>query len=124
MFGFDVYTTEVDDKGIDLVVRKDESTYYDVQVKSARGLNTYTFFPKRVFQLRENLLVAYVMLLDREPPGLYLIRASEWSTPSALLVSRDYGEGYKSPPEWGINLSQRNRGLLEPYGFERVLDTL
>lgn len=34
--GLDVYTTLVDDKGIDCVIRKDEKTYYDVQIK-ARG---------------------------------------------------------------------------------------
>ena len=48
--GFDVYTAEVDDKGIDFVVRKDETAYYDVQVKSARGTNyifMQTFSPHR-----------------------------------------------------------------------------
>jgi hypothetical protein len=43
--GFDVYTSEVDEKGIDFIIRKDEDRYYDVQVKSVRGLN-YVFFPK------------------------------------------------------------------------------
>jgi len=34
LFGFEVYDSEVDDRGIDFVVRKDENNYYDVQVKS------------------------------------------------------------------------------------------
>ncbi len=36
LFGFDVYTVEVDNRGIDFVIRKDDQ-YYDVQVKSVRG---------------------------------------------------------------------------------------
>ena len=45
--GFDVYAAEVDDKGIDFIVRKEhrpggtevEYRYCDVQVKSVRRLN-------------------------------------------------------------------------------------
>ena len=48
--GFDVYGTEVDDKGIDFVIRKDSNNYYDIQVKSVRGLN-YIFFLKEKFKL-------------------------------------------------------------------------
>lgn len=35
LYGFDVYSAEVDDKGIDFVIRKDHEKYYDIQVKSA-----------------------------------------------------------------------------------------
>ena len=31
LFGFEVYTAEVDDRGVDFVIRKDDR-YYDVQV--------------------------------------------------------------------------------------------
>jgi hypothetical protein len=34
--GFDLYTPEVDDKGIDFVIRRGEDRYHDVQVKSVR----------------------------------------------------------------------------------------
>ena len=46
--GFDVYTAEVDDKGIDFVVRKNETEYFDIQVKSVRN-NNYVFMKKEVF---------------------------------------------------------------------------
>ena len=54
LFGFDVYSAEVDDHGIDFVIRKGENTHYDVQVKSARGLN-YIFFHKDKFKLWKTL---------------------------------------------------------------------
>ena len=109
LFGFEVYTAEVDDRGVDFVIRKDDR-YYDVQVKSARGLNCI-FFPKDKFNPRDNLLVAIVLFFDGEPPQLYLIPSKEWLKPNALLVSRDY-EGKKSKPEWGLNLSKKNLPLL------------
>lgn len=96
LYGFDIYTTEIDDKGINFVVRKDEKRYYDVQVKSIRGLN-YIF--------------------------MHLIPATAWCSPSALCVGHDY-EGKKSKPEWGLNLSQKNMPLLEQYKFEQIVHEL
>ena len=98
--GFDVFTAEVDDKGIDFVVRKSDNQYYDVQVKSCRNL-MYIFFPKDKFILRSNLLAAVALFEDNKPADLYLIPSDVWRIPSDLFVSRDY-EGKKSKPEWGI----------------------
>lgn len=122
LFGFDVYTSEVDDRGIDFVVRKSEHRYYDVQVKSIRGMN-YVFFPKDKFSSRDNLLAAVVLFFEGEPPQLYLIPATAWREPNALLVSRDY-EGKKSKPEWGLNLSRKNSPLLTQFAFDEVVQRL
>src|SRR5215218_4529663 len=104
--GFDVYTAEVDDKGIDFVIRKERSSgtdiefvYYDVQVKSVRAMN-YVFFSKEKFLLRDNLLAAIGLFEDGDLPRLYLIPATAWNHPNALFVDRSY-EGLKSKPEWG-----------------------
>src|SRR3712207_6594346 len=123
-YGFDVYTAEVDDKGIDFVVRKEHGTedggleyrYYDVQVKSTRGMN-YVFLRQSKFRLRKNLLAVLVLFGTGRWPDLYLVPSTAWEAPNALFVERPY-EGLKSKPEWGINLSRRNLPLLEPYGFE------
>ena len=114
--GFDVYSAEVDDKGIGFVLRKDETRYYDVQVKSARGLN-YIFLEKNKFQLRANLLAAVVLFTEDQPPTFYLVPAITWKKPNSLFVDHDY-EGRKSKPEWGLNLSKRNLPLLEEYRFD------
>jgi len=121
LFGFEVYTAEVDDRGVDFVIRKDDR-YYDVQVKSARGLN-YIFFPKDKFNPLDNLLAAIVLFFDGEPPQLYLIPSKEWLKPNALLVSRDY-EGKKSKPEWGLNLSKKNLPLLSRFAFDKIVQEL
>ncbi|HET6314634.1 MAG TPA: DUF4365 domain-containing protein, partial [Chloroflexia bacterium] len=108
LYGFDVYTAEVDNKGIDFVVRKDHTRYYDVQVKSVRGRN-YIFVPKKTWgnQLRENLLLAVVLFDAGESPKLYIIPSTRWHQPDELFVVREY-EGKLSIPEWGLNVSRKN----------------
>lgn len=122
LHGFDVYSAEVDDKGIDFVIRKHAARYYDVQVKSARNLS-YIFFPKDKFALGENLLAAIALFKVGETPALYLVPSVVWHSPNSLFVGRDY-EGKKSKPEWGLNLSARNLTLLSSYAFDSIVETL
>lgn len=122
--GFDVYTSEVDDRGIDFVIRKSGDRYYDVQVKSIRyPSTTYIFFPKDKFEARKNLFAAVVLFLKDEEPYLYIIPATVWRKPDAIFVDHGY-EGKKSKPEWGLNLSQRNRHLLEKFVFSEAAKKL
>ncbi|HEX6747777.1 MAG TPA: hypothetical protein VF092_10840 [Longimicrobium sp.] len=119
LYGFEVYTSEVDDRCVDFVVRRDGGQFYDVQVKSVRGYN-YIFIPKEKFPIAPHRLVAVVVLHQDSEPELYLIPITAWLAPNQLLVSRDY-EGLKSEPEWGINISRKNQPLLETHRFERVI---
>jgi hypothetical protein len=129
LHGFDVYTAEVDDKGIDFVIRRERIQgtdvsfdYYDVQVKSVRKFN-YVFFLKEKFALRDDLLAAIGLFEDGSLSRLYSIPATAWQRPNALFADRNY-EGLKSKPEWGLNLSRRNLTLLEPHRFERTVGHL
>ncbi len=115
MYGFQVYSSEVNDRGIDFVCRHQDGQFYEIQVKSLRGTG-YVFAQKEKFELREELLLALVRFEEGEEPGLFLIPSLAWRMTDVLLVSRDY-EGLKSKPEWGINLSQRNLGMLGEYEF-------
>jgi hypothetical protein len=122
LYGFEVYTAEVDDRGIDFIVRHGTGGFYEVQVKSVRESN-YVFMQKHKFPLRQDRLLALVLLVEDEPPDLYLIPATAWQSPNALLVGRDY-KGLKSKPEWGVQLSARNSPLLAPYEFDGVVESL
>lgn len=122
LYGFDVYTTEVDDQGIDFVIRKSEESYYDIQVKSIRGSN-YVFFPKDKFILRRNLIAILAIFSEGKGPDLFLIPSLVWEKPNRLFVSHDY-LGKKSKPEYGINLSKRNLPSLEEFKFERMIEEL
>ena len=122
LHGLDVYTAEVDDKGIDFVIRKDNHTYFDIQVKSSRNL-TYVFLPKDKFEPSENLYAALVLFTDDKPPELYLIPSLAWQKPNELLVDHDYA-GLKSVPEYGINLSRRNLVILQQFAFDKIVNRL
>ena len=50
LYGFEIFTSEVDDRGIDFVVRHGQSPFYEIQVKSVRTSN-YVFMQKSKFPL-------------------------------------------------------------------------
>jgi hypothetical protein len=123
MYGFQVYSTEVDDRGIDFVARHGRGPFIEVQVKSLRA-SGYVFMHKSKFSLKEHLYLALGLLSEGKPPELFLIPSFVWETPNVAFVSRDYGERLKSKPEWGLNISPRNRPVLEPYRFENSVGQL
>jgi hypothetical protein len=121
----DTYTSEVDDKGIDFIVRLDNSIHIDIQVKAVRlKTSAYVFITKKnwpeEYLRRTNLYLALVLLKDGFAPDVYLIPASAWLKPNELLCSRDYGkDGQTSLPEWGVNISIKNYSLLEQYSLPK-----
>ena len=122
MNGFQVYTTDVDDRGIDFVARYEDGPFFEVQVKSLRE-EGYAFTQKAKSRLSEHRLVALVLLTEGREPDLFLIPMTAWLTPNALLADRNYAER-KSDPEFGINVSGKNRTLLEQYRFQSVIERL
>lgn len=119
MFGFSVYGTEVDDRGIDFVARHNMGRFLQIQVKSIRKLG-YVFMRQQHFLISRETYLALAILADDEQPELFLIPSLAWNTPSTLFVDRQY-IGQKSHPEWGLNLSKKNRAELEQYRFERTV---
>lgn len=122
LHGLEVYSSEVDDRGIDFVARTGKGVFYEIQVKSALKTG-YIFFQKDKFALRPSLLAAIVLLSEGFPPRLFLIPSTAWNTPNELLVSRNY-EGKKSRPEWGLSLGKKHRPLLAHYEFDRTIAAL
>ncbi|MEW5993797.1 MAG: DUF4365 domain-containing protein [Candidatus Zixiibacteriota bacterium] len=122
--GFDVYTAEVDDKGIDFVVRRSEAVYYDIQVKSARK-SAYVFMKKRLFIPRKNLYLMLMIFRRNEEPVSLLIPSIEWVKEGhPALVDHDY-EGMKSEPEYGINITKANfNELIAKYSFSSMIARL
>lgn len=121
LYGFDVYTAEVDDKGIDFVIRKGQR-YFDVQVKSVRN-NNYIFFRKSKFKIRNNLLAAVLLFYPGEPPKAFLIPSLAWRNENSMFKNREY-EGKKSPAEWGLNITKTNLQLLNDYHFDKKIEQI
>lgn len=115
MYGFEVYTTEVDDRGIDFVARRPKNSFLTFQVKSFRE-SGYVFMTKDKFDLSKDVYLALVKLNQGHSPNLYLIPSLAWEKSDALLIDHNY-EGKKSKPEWGLNLSIKNLPMLDKYSF-------
>ena len=122
MYGFQVFTTEVDDRGIDFVARHETDPFIEIQVKSLRSMG-YVFMQKSKFSLGENVYLSLGLLFQDEPPLLYLIPSTVWLSPDSVFVERNY-EGLKSKPEWGLNISKKNMPVLEQYRFEFTVQRL
>lgn len=123
-YGFDVYTSEVDDHGVDFVAKAPgKNDFYEVQVKSVRDYG-YTFISKsKMPELSDNRLVCYLHFIDGKLPEIFIIPASAWKTPNAILIERNYDKpGQKSKPEWGINISKKNYVLLHPYVADKWIE--
>lgn len=111
-FGCDVYTSEVDDHGIDFVA-KHKGKFYEIQVKSVRNLN-YIFIKAEKMPPVENGLVCCLLYGDSREPDVYIIPAEVWKSGVAPFVCH---VDYKTP-EYGINLSKKNLPMLEQYRAE------
>jgi hypothetical protein len=123
IFGFQVYGTEADDRGVDFIAQFSDGPFLKVQVKAVRD-SGYVFMEKSKFFLHEHSLLAFGLLIEGKPPNLFLIPSLEWQTPTALLRDRNYGGGLKSSPEWGMNISKKNMALLEAYSFEKGAEVI
>lgn len=127
-YGFDVFTSEVDDKGIDFVARNKNGKFFEIQVKSLREKG-YVFARKDKFDVNnKRLIMAIVVFREGELPRVYLIPAIEWKKSnkknSTALKNRDY-INRKSKPEWGVEFSsQKKIDFLNKYLLGKTIDKL
>ena len=118
-YGFDVYTSEVDDHGVDFVAKDKNGTFYEVQVKSVRN-DSYMFIKKSKLVLDEKHLICFIRFVDGQLPDCYVFPSTVFESPDGgLFSSKDY-EGLKSQPEYGINVKSH----LEEMQKYRVDDVL
>lgn len=123
-YGLSIYTSEVDDHGIDFVAET-EKGFLKFQVKTIRDETNYVFMKKQNFDISDKALyLILIRLIDSEHPTMYIIPASAWNdSGKTIFVSRDY-EGKKSAPEYGLNLSKKNLPQIECYKIENIIDSI
>ena len=119
-YGFEVYTSEVDDHGIDFIVKTKSGIFLEIQVKSILKTK-YVFMQKEKWNVDSPTTYLSLLLFEEgKLPEAYLIPATAWKNPNTLLCDKDY-EGLKSKPEYGLNLSKKNMQLLLDYRLEDVI---
>jgi hypothetical protein len=120
-YGLDIYTSEVDDHGIDFVAKVDKERFVEFQVKS-KLKTEYIFVTKRHFKIEnDNLFLFLIIFETNQIPQCFIIPATAWKQTNDLLRYREY-EDLKSEPEYGLNLSKKNMYLLEEYRIEKIMD--
>lgn len=123
-YGLDVYTSEVDDHGIDFIVKDKKNIFNEIQVKALRDKG-YTFMKQENFNLDSDTLYLTLLIFEEDSlPNIYLVPTSAWKKESNMFVVRNYGAEYKSKPEYGINITNSNKNLLEEYRFEMIIKKL
>jgi hypothetical protein len=123
-YGFDVFTSEVDDKGIDFIVKTNGKIFLEIQVKSVRNWNK-VFLTKDKFDINnKNLYLVFMRFENNKMPDIFIIPASAWKEPNAVFKSNDFGPGFESKPEWGLLISKKNISTLEQYKSEIIIEEL
>lgn len=124
-YGFDVYTSEVDNHGVDFVIKNEKGCFFEVQVKSS-FLSNYTFIKKTKMNCKnESFIVCFLKFKEGLLPEVYLLPAVEWQSTNALLRDKDYTDpSHKSTPEWGINHSLKNQRILDQYRSDDYIQSL
>ncbi|MFM2058817.1 MAG: hypothetical protein RLY71_3202 [Pseudomonadota bacterium] len=115
MYGFLVFSAEIDDRGIDFVARRDDGHHFDVQVKTITGKN-YTFINQSKFN--KDLIICLVILKELSPPTMYLFIGSDWEKDTSGLLTHKHFPSQKEA-EYGINITICNLPLLSAYEFDK-----
>lgn len=121
MFGFLVFSSEVDDRGIDFVARHSNGKHFDIQVKTVTGTN-YTFIKKSKFE--KDLVVCLVILNEGISPSSYLFFQEDWNKPDNQEFLKLKKFDNASEPEYGIYLAQKRETLLNSFKFSSRIDLL
>lgn len=122
LYGLEVYTTEVDDHGIDFIVKDKQGRFCEIQVKS-KTEKGYVFMQKSKFDIsNKNLYLTLLVFQDGKLPDIFLIPTEAWKSPNEVFVDRLYDKsGQKSAREYGINISQKNYNVLQMFEFEQSI---
>lgn len=120
-YGMSIYTSEVDDHGIDFVAETKQG-FMKFQVKTIRQGTNYVFMLEEHFDVADDSLFLFLTILtDGEHPDSFIIPATAWGNDTTgVFVHRTY-EGKKSKPEYGINLSAKNMPHLDTYKIENMI---
>ncbi len=120
-YGYEVYTSEVDDHGVDFVVKSpDSEQFYEVQVKSLMDYG-YIFISKsKMPKLIPTRLICYIQFIDGQLPHIFIVPSTVWKTPNAVFVDRIYDKpNQTSESEWGMNISKKNFSVIEQYSSDK-----
>lgn len=137
-YGLDIFTSEVDDHGIDFVAETKQHHFLRFQVKTVRIATTgYTYMHQYSYHKTEKgkpdekslafspddntMFVILLLLEDEKEPDIYIIPTFAWNNNDSKTFV--YREKY-AKPEYGINISKKNMEYLKQYKMDTMVATL
>ena len=118
MYGYLVYSAEIDDRGVDFVVRNETGRHFDVQVKTVTDRN-YTYITESKFS--ESLWICLVVLREGGHPTLYLFSGRDWNSDTNDLLQRHHYPKSKEA-EYGIHIAEKRVSVMEQFAFDRSVE--
>ena len=116
-YGMDVYPSEVDDHGVDMLVKSTSGRYHEIQIKTVNKSKYVIVDNKSVDDTSRSYYVCLLILEEGNMPEIFLIPRTAWGdTSTKLFVNREY--------EYGINISNKNMVLLRTYSFDKMIKEL
>lgn len=122
-YGLSIYTSEVDDHGVDFVAESSHG-FLKFQVKSIRKGTKYAFAAEEYFDNTDpSLYMILLRLINGEHPTVYLFPATVWDGKDPVFVYHPY-TGKKSRPEYGVLASDKNLPHLENFKLDKMIDKI
>lgn len=116
--GYEVFTTEVDDRGIDLVVRGPDLVFRTVQVKAVRN-DQSVYLNKVSFSTTDGGLLAIVDLENECLPVVCVIPARDVGQASELFG--EWKDTKTGKDWWFVKFKKKSRALLrEQYRLKTI----
>ena len=120
MYGYLVFSAEIDDRGVDFVVRNDAGRHFDVQVKTVTDRN-YTYITESKFS--ESLWICLVVLTEGDHPTLYLFSGRDWNSDTSNLLQRHHFPKSKEA-EYGIHIAKKRVLVMKRFAFDQSVERL
>jgi len=119
--GFEVYTTEYDDRGVDFVIRNGDGKYFAVQVKAtSESANPFVYAEK--FVATNEFLLCAVRLVEGQSPDLYLASGSDWDTEKECLHFNPGGG--RAGAYYELRFAKLHSESLKRHRFENYVERL
>ncbi|MCG8607471.1 DUF4365 domain-containing protein [bacterium] len=119
--GFEVYSSEYDDRGIDFIVRNRSGRFFSVQVKATDDTSN-PFVYESKFRDRDDYIFCAARIIDGEQPSLYIAQGSEWKTGIECLYYNS--EGGKSGPYYEMRFASKYREQLVQFEFRTYIERI
>lgn len=125
--GFEVFTSEVDDRGIDHLVRYAPGRCLEIQVKAVRNRNLSYIEKKHLGKseeeveqrLKSGYCVAFLLFEEGMESNLYLIPGYDFLSPNDLL--REYPADKSVGPNFAISPTKKAQPILDRYKLTNKL---